>query len=316
MNHITFSQFAGDGKQRPTWGRFGNQIFQVAFLENYAAQHGCRLQLPPWVGNVLFGHRTEPVTLNLHPRLEPDDNGQGLPPEGEEYVNRDFRGYGQYHTSWYRPRKEFTQLLFQPPVQIQDRLRPALVKLRRMGKTVVGIHLRRGDYGRGMFYVTPVLWYLVWLAEYWETFEDPVLFFASETPSLKEEFAQYNPVSAEDLGVNLNSKPLANYSYLGPDLRSREPLQMDFFPDWYLLSQCDVIGAGNSTFPFTAAMMGLVQRYFRSDLPTQTFLELDPWDAYPLTHDQAEHYPAVPGVCLKETKYWRRLPNGSFEEKR
>ena len=309
MNYVTMSQFGH-------YGRFGNQVFEVAFLETYAAMHGCRLQLNPWVGNVLFNHKTEPVSGTLEPKVEPMAlNGQGLPPTADEYVNHDFRGYAQYHTSWYRPKKDFVKLLFQPTLQVQKRLLPALVKLRKMGKTVVGVHLRRGDYGRSIFYVTPVHWYLIWLAEHWDAFEDPVLFFASETPSLKGEFAKYNPVSAEDLGVNLSSEPLANYSYLAPDVRSREPLQMDFFPDWYLLSQCDVIAAGNSTFPFTAAMMGQVRRYFRSDLPSQSFVEIDPWDAYPLTYDLAEDYAAILGVCLKETKYWRRRPDGTFEEK-
>jgi hypothetical protein len=88
---------------------------------------------------------------------------------------------------------------------------------------------------------------------------------------------------------------------------------MDFFPDWYFLSLCDVLLAPNSTFSVTAAMMGC-NYFWRSSLPQQKFVQEDPWDMYPLTHNKAEDYRHVPGVCLDETPYWRRNPDGSFEE--
>jgi hypothetical protein len=60
-------------------------------------------------------------------------------------------------------------------------------------------------------------------------------------------------------------------------------------------------------------MMGC-NYFWRSSLPQQKFVQEDPWDMYPLTHNKAEDYRHVPGVCLDETPYWRRNPDGSFEE--
>ena len=310
MNYITMSQF---GK----WGRWSNQLFQYAFLKCYAKEHDCELQLPPWVGNVLLGADDPPVTVELPTKVEQTNHlEQAKPPVGDEYVNHDFRGYAQYPTSYYRPWRKEIKKLWAPTESVAKRMVYPVLHLRERGRTIVGIHLRRGDYGRLIFYVTPVRWYLEWLAVHWDELDDPVLFVASEDPNLVEEFRQYNPVTAETLGVDLASEPLEHYAYLAPDLQSREPLQMEFFPDWYLLSWCNVILAPNSTYSFTAALDSWKPRQFwRSDLKQEKFVQLDPWNAYPLTHDKAEDFRHVPGVCLDETKYWRRRPDGSFEEK-
>jgi protein subunit release factor A len=37
-------------------GRFGNQLFQYAFLRICAERSGARIECPPWVGQALFGH--------------------------------------------------------------------------------------------------------------------------------------------------------------------------------------------------------------------------------------------------------------------
>jgi hypothetical protein len=160
----------------------------------------------------------------------------------------------------------------------------------------------------------------MWLEENWARFKNPVLFIATETPSLVDEFADYSPVTANTLGVDLKKEPLRHYSYLDRDKRVREPWQMDFFPDWYLLSQCNVLVTPNSTFSFTAGMVSdNLQEFWRSSLPPVSspsgFEKLDIWNTVPLTHDRAEDYRHLEGVCLDETPYWKRLPNGTtFKE--
>jgi hypothetical protein len=309
MNYLTMKEF---GK----WGRFGNQLFQYAFLKTYARKYDCQLQLPPWVGKVLFGCDDPPVTVELPPRLEQANHlQQAQPPQGDEYVNHDFRGYAQYHTSYYEPsERDLIRSLFEPYKTVRGRLGVAEQVMRNRGSTWVGLHLRRGDYGRLSFYVTPTSWYLDWLGEHWAKLTDPVLFIASESPALVREFADYNPLTVADLGLDLVAEPLEHYAYLAADLRTRESLQMDFFPDWYFLSRCNVLLVPNSSFSVTAAMMGNEKAFWRSSLSQQKFLQEDPWNMYPLTHDKAEDYRHVAGVCLDETPYWRRNPDGSFKE--
>jgi len=311
VNHLTMQQF---GRQ----GRWANQLFQYAFLKTYACRYDCQLQLPPWAGNrLLHGANDPPITVKLQAAEESRNGTRGVPPRGPEYVNRDWRGYAQYHTSYYRPFRAEIERLWTPSADLSARMREPLLKLRGLGRTLIGLHLRRGDYGRQIFYVTPADWYLAWLKGHWHRFPEPVLFVASEEPALLGRFDRYGPVTAPMLDVALADTPLENYRYLDVDRRQRDPVQMDFGPDWYLLSMCDVVLAPNSTFSFTAAMRApKLEEFWRSDLPSQRFVQLDPWDADPLTHDKAEDFRHVPGVCLNETPYWRRLADGGFEEKR
>jgi hypothetical protein len=288
-------------RQFGDWGRFGNQIFQYAFLKLYAEKYGCELQVPKWIGNRLFGISDQAVSVDLKPRFEHVDHlEQASPPKGDEYVNRDFRGYAQYHTSYYRPYKDRIRGMFTPAEDVASRLAAPAEDLASRGKTVVGLHLRRGDYGRLIFYITGISWYLEWMKEHWPGLEDPVLFVATESPELVGEFRKYNPVVAGDLGVVLSSSPDNHYSYLPTDLEGDlDPIQMDFFPDWYLLSTCDVILTPNSTFSFTAAMLGGDAECWRSNVKTQGFDKFDPWDAYPVTHDKQCDNEHVPGAYLK-----------------
>jgi len=298
-NYITMSSLG-------RCGRFANQVIQYAFLRVYALQHDLTVQNAPWVGEELFGIRPAPVTVKLPQYAEPHEGGvrpTALP--DIRAVNRDFSGWAQYHTSFYRPHKKFLQGLFRPVIEIRQRMDMAVRRLGFQGRTRVGVHLRRGDYGQREFYITPVDWYLNWLDVNWMDLNDPVLFVASEDKSLVDEFADYDPQTTESLGVDLEAKPLRTYNYLARDLETREPHLLDFVPDWYLLTQCEYVLMPNSTFSFAAAMMSRrLQHAFRSDLPTQRFKEIDVWDTTPMTYELAEDFRHVPGVCLAENPHW------------
>ena len=291
-------------------GRFGNQLFQYAFLRLVARQFGATLEIPPWVGRPLFGLEDPPVSQNLPVYQEQWIGGDPLAgpviPDLVDVLDHDFHGYAQFHTSWYRPHREFIRGLFQPTPEILDRVRRAARRLCAMGNpTRIGFHFRRGDYGRYIFYLTPVAWYRQWLEENWARFEDPVLFIATEDPAIVAEFADYGAVGIEQLGVELRQHPMPEYTYLDYDLLTRDPRAMDFYPEFYLLSQCDVLAIPNSTFSFTAAMLAEnLRECWRSDLWTRRFVPIDPWDAHPLTHDKAEDFPDVPGIRSESNPYW------------
>lgn len=290
------------------YGRFGNQLFQYGALRIYARRYGLKLQTAPWVGEYLFGIPPAPVTVRLPPFREgcgTPENPCVPPPADAALCGHDYQGYAQYHTSYFAPHRIWLRELFRPDGNVIERFQSPLRRLRTLGKTVVGIHLRRGDYGRLAFYITPSSWYLAWLRRHWADLDNPVLFIATESPDLVDEFSEYNPVTATSLGVDLRTEPLAAYQYLPFDIQHRDPWQMDFFPDWFFLSQCDLMLIPNSTYSFTAAMFSdTVARVFRSDLPTQEFVEIDVWNEAPLTYDQAEDWRHVPGVCLDANPAW------------
>ena len=304
-------------------GRFGNQLFQYMFIRLYAQRYGLRYELPPWVGDLLFGFwaSDNPVRANLPQYTEqytggpPNRLDAGYPvPPGPEVCGHDFHGWAQYHTSYYRPYRQEIKRMFSATQSVHQRMAPAVKKLNgKGGRTVVGVHLRRGDYGQMYFYITPVEWYLRLLDVIWDTVPNPILFIATETPSLVEEFAAFEPETAESLGIELVAEEMPHYKYLTADLQVREPLQLDFFPDFYLLANCDVLLIPNTSFSYVAAMLNPnLQALYRSDLPTQSFEKIDPWNSWPVRHDWVDDY-MHPGTYLDTNPpyYERRvLKNG------
>jgi len=59
-------------------GRFGNQLFQYAFLRICAKESGARVECPPWIGQSLFGHQDATITNRLPPAIEQEDSKETL----------------------------------------------------------------------------------------------------------------------------------------------------------------------------------------------------------------------------------------------
>ena len=293
-------------------GRWGNQVFQYMFVRTYAKRYGLEYGVSPWFGQLLYGHNDPRIKHQL-PSFEerraetkyPERHlAQAFPPRGDEVQGHDFVGYAQFHTSYYRPDVDYIRNLFMPREEVLQKSLHGLLKLRSLGNTIVGLHMRRGDTGRLIFYLTPNQWYLEWLDQHWSRFDKPVLFIASETPGDAAAFAKYNPVTAVDL-MPLSTEPYNVYNYLLPDMQNPTPASMDWFPDWYFLTHCNVLAIGNSTFGFSAAMMGWqLRELWRSRLSTQTFSQIDPWDSTPLTYEDLRDHPGIPETWSDTNTKW------------
>jgi FkbM family methyltransferase len=254
-------------------GRFGNQLFQYTFLQCYAREHDLRVETPPWVGQQLFGLHDPPTSRRL-PEVRERSSvlAKALVPNAPEpFRNVDFWGYFQYNSRYYAPHKEYFRSLFRPTPDVLAHVGPMLERLRRRGKTIVGLHLRRLDYGYEQSlahcFVAPSEWYLEWLRAFWPTLDQPVLFVASDEPQkVLADFAEFNPITEKDLGG-----PLAT---------------ADFYPDFFLLSQCDALAISNSSFSFAAAMLNQRGTMFaRPHLPSKRLIPFDPWSSEPLFRD-------------------------------
>jgi hypothetical protein len=296
-------------------GQWGNQVFQYAFVRVYAKRHGIGYQVPPWAGQGFFGHSDPPVSALLPDRRErygpapyEERFGVPVPPKGQEYHNRNFIGWAQYHTSWYAPDKEFVQGLFRATPDTEAEHFPLMERLRSMGKTVVTIHIRRGDSGRLIFFFVPVVWYLQWLRDNWGRLDEPVLFLATETIAYKKWFAKYNVLTVEDLGVPLSDAPYPKYDYPYDAGRHRER-QLTFFPDWYILQHSDVVVGSESTFSASAAWTGNIKEYWRPRLSLRGFEQCDPWNMHVSPREHLNDYPGIPGTQIDSNpefaEFWK-----------
>jgi len=287
------------------WGRAGNQILQYIFLTWWTEKYDLELQLPPWVGKHLFGLQNEPISVKL-PSYHEGGNGLYHPTllEPDDLTNKDFCGYAQHHTSNYGLEQNRIVSLFQPVQPLAERLASAKKNLLQ-SDTVIGIHLRRGDYGHRIFPIIPTEWYLRWLRHHEHRFPGFRLFVSTEDVSLVEEFAKYNPETVETLGINLQREPMADCVYLAHDLQTKDARAMDFYPDFYLLSHCDVILGPSSTFSFLAAMLCPHPiEYWRATLETAQFERTNPWDAWPFLREKVTDFPHLPGISVAKNEYW------------
>ncbi|WP_339149683.1 MULTISPECIES: alpha-1,2-fucosyltransferase [unclassified Sutcliffiella] len=257
-------------------GRFGNQIFQYAFLKIYEKKYNCTIQTPRWIGQTLFGHKDKPIRKKLSRITQQFNYGLSdhIINKNPPYMNVDLEGYFQYHTSYYSPYKEFFQSLFVPITEIKKELDINIKDLKKSGNTIIGLHMRRGDYVRytklfsqkpNPFFITPTKWVLTWLEKNWKNLNNPVLYIASDDiDSIIGDFSDYNYISSVDSvkGFNLLLK------------------EAPYYLDHYILSQCDIMLISNSSFSFSASMLNNNANLFlRPDIKSQKFIEYNPWNS-------------------------------------
>lgn len=281
-------------------GRFGNQLFQYAFLRICAEQGGAVVECPEWVGTKLFGHRDPPVSDLLPPAIEAISNKHSIfaeAPALTTYIERlhaqpvtsvgpdalatgasnlDLYGFFQYHTRHYLPHQHRFRSLFQPVDELRHKLDAALKPLWNSNRPLVGVHVRRGDYVTeprvGFTMPFPADWYASWLSQNWAAeLEEPLVFVCSdELHRVLPAFANHETITVNDLDADLVAELTGS--------------RLGFYLDFYILTQCDALVISNSTFSFAAAMLN--QRATRFARPIwdlqQRFADFDPWDAVPL----------------------------------
>lgn len=285
-------------------GKFGNQLIQYAFIRIYAHRHGLNVEVPKWVGRKIYGFADPtptklraPVVDNWVPRYarrrefgvfallnllkwmreswhEEIDwvefDHEILSADDVALTDVEFWGTFLFPTRAYLPHQSFFRSLFQPLPEIEAKVRPMLDYLRRPGRTIVGIQIRLGDFWQyadcNWAFIAPTTWYVEWLDLIWDDLADPVLLICSDEPEkIRNDFARFDPVTSADLNVEV--------------CREMTDAGFGFFPDFYLLSHCDVLGVSASSFALVPAMLNKrCQRFFRPDARAGCLVSFDPWD--------------------------------------
>ncbi|MFE1602204.1 glycosyltransferase [Methylobacterium sp. ID0610] len=235
-------------------GRFGNQILQYGFPRLYAERHGLVLETPSWLGQHLFDRDDPPLGTTL-PRRAGDAAALAADRDGA-YAGQDVAGYFCGDPGGWAGERDRFRALFAPG----RNLRPLAEAIGRRlsGGTLVAIHLRRGDYGWGRFWIAPEAWYRRWLDALWPALDRPVLYIATDAPGLAQQaFAAYRPLTARDLPAG--------------------PAGAAFFPDFHALCLADRLATSNSTFSGTAALLNRRAACWRPDRNLGGLVAYDPW---------------------------------------
>lgn len=243
-------------------GRFGNQLLQYAFVRALGEMHGLTVEAPEWIGRWLFD-LSDPLPRGQLPELreEGENLAKLLLNKGDATAaDRDLWGYCCYHTRFYRPHRDLVRRLFTPGERLRPRADAAMAMIAARGETLVALHLRRGDFGYGRFWIAPEDWYLNWLQALWPQLRRPVLYIASDDAEIFRKFADYAPLTAADLGAPIPGA--------------------EFFDDFHVLTQADHLAISNSSFSFVAALLNARARSFmRPDLANGRLVPYDPWDS-------------------------------------
>ncbi len=299
-------------------GRFGNQLFQYAFLRICAYKIGASVECPPWIGQILFGHDDAPISRRLAPAIEQKDEEKilfDIIPEFIPYLekisgsksfrvssevlkqgitNVDLWGFFQIETSLLAPYQDYVRSLFRPVNDLKISLEQGLEILRSKGKTIIGVHIRQGDYvtqvRAGFTLVFPESWYCEWLDEIWNDLEDPVLFLCSDDlERVLPAFKKFFPITWRDLEIEL------------PD--RMQNANLEFYIDFFILSNCDIVVTSNSIFSFAACLLNEHgQMFVRPHWNfSSKFISFDPWSSDPLLW-----------IGDQEPKFFKSLPQIVF----
>lgn len=265
---------AGDDGQRLALtrlgsnGRFGNQILQYGIARLYAQRHGLTLETPPWIGRHLFD-LDDPLPGPALPRLSEGEAGltANLGPEAKaSAAGHDVDGYFCDDTSALAPFADDFRACFTQGERWRQRMAQVSNRLRDAGNTIVALHLRRGDFGWGQFWIAPEAWYLDLLAGIWPRLDRPALYIATDDPATLTAFVQYRPLTAASLGL--------------------EPIRgVDFLDDFQVLCVADILAISNSTFSFTASLLNKQATvFYRPDRTAGALISYNPWGAPALMH--------------------------------
>jgi FkbM family methyltransferase len=267
---------ANEGSRRVTMstlgqnGRFGNQIYQYAYLRFYAEACGARIETSDWIGRDLFG-LDDPLVARPLPQLREGDfdasslwRGGASPP-----ADVDLLGYFQLPTGIQSSRMADFRRMFELCGRVRNQVDKAWDKLISGARgPVIAMHLRRTDFGYGQFWIAPTEWYQRWLDSVWSEFSavgEPLLYIATDDPSALDVFRAYRPANA--------------------DLADGFPTELRFIFDFSVLARADVLAIANSSFSHAASLLNERARLFVRPFPAMGSLEpFDPWASSPLLH--------------------------------
>ena len=295
-------------------GGWGNQFFISLFGRVWARRHHQTWinTGQPFPGTHLYGWpadtlpRQPPVPMR---RLEEtavdlyDDYEKTCGHKARNYDDTEIDGYLQCNTRRHAADRAWIQHeLFKLTPAVAALLDPFVDAVRARGQTVIALQLRHGDFGWGPFPIAPNAWYLGWLQANWQRFVSPVLYIATNAPDrAREDFAAFKPMFRSDIphafapGFKLTLSPPHD--------------NVDYFPDFHILTQADVALISNSTFGVAASLLNTRPgaEFHRPDFWQGGMKAMDPWNTWPWEHWHQAGRPGTPPPPERDIDYDRAM---------
>jgi len=219
-------------------GRLGHQLSYYLGLKLYAKRHNYCIEMPDWIGRYFFEGCSDPFISNIYDTINSTDpsfkrsiDGNYPPPQEKFNLN----GSCFNPSKLTKEEKRYIQNTLTPLPYLKKTLDSHISQLKKNKKTLVSIHIRRGDFVKSNFYVPSSQLFLTWLKKKWPDLNQPVLYIASdEVEAVKADFFEFEPFSMSDFEKTF---------YFD-----------DCLTDFYIISQSDIVITGASSFSRLATM--------------------------------------------------------------
>lgn len=239
-------------------GRFGNQLIQYAILRLYARKAGAVAVCPDWIGRDLYA-LDDPTIPSSQISTSLHENAVIEALEGENTpANVELQGFFSDTFERWKHRRDEIRAFFKPSPKLLPLVESWVTAVRSHGSEVVAIHLRRGDFDGETFWKAPEEIYLNWLNALWPTLANPVLYVASDEPSVIAAFEKFAPISA----VHLEGKVPG----------------IEFYTDHAIITHADHVAVSPSTFSWTACWLNTTAKSFSR--PNRATGSMEPWDPW------------------------------------
>ena len=257
------------------FGRFGNQLFKFFFLKIVERTLGCEIRYPNWLGCLTFNLPQSEALLPMQEVIEFNTFGSISLINCLEEIKKqrlrgidvlDIKGFFQFHTSQYKPYKDLFSAVFSVNNYILLQVINSMERISDQG-SVVGIHVRRGDYvnnANPYFFTTPIDSILKSIDSLRQTrFISGGIYIASDDPIFVIEIFKKE---------GLLTLIADNLFFINDD-SSR--LMIDFI----VLSLSNAIIVSNSSLSMFSAMMNTNSKIFLRPVPGFELLKpFDPWN--------------------------------------
>ena len=246
-------------------GRFANSLFQYIFVHTYARDMDYTPVHQMWSGDDIFnvkaGTASPPMLPNKVEERGYEFKDSSITGDPKPRPACDFSGFFQYQTRYYLPHQEMIQdhLTFKGIyAKRRDQIRALFDS---QPGPVITAHLRRGDFGTGIFFIAPEVWYLDWLS------------------TLREEHPEFSVYIASD-DIDAVKSAFSDYPLLTEADLPKSELAHEFATDFIALTQGDAIAISNSSFSFAASMLNTRSKLFvRPVLERERLEYFDPWNS-------------------------------------
>ena len=278
-------------------GWIGNKLFKYFTMISLAEKIGARIQIEPWLGDLVFNTDHDNLTAIPTVFLNEESGHRGnYDPRQSNILNSvnedskeiyDIASYCNtfYHTSYFRDYKKqiMEQISFKKEIKESLDKEFDMLKAKLKFKHMFVVNVRIGDdyAAKHKFPMDGVKNFLRSVFSLEDIDEDWRLVVCADDPEkIRNSFDEFNPIFLKDhISHNISLEGIGHENSLVETLKGSS---LDFLPDYYAMTIADQLFCSESTFSYSAAMLNQnpLTGFWRVSIARNIIENFDPWNTW------------------------------------